>query len=152
MKLRGQRHRSTEPAHQGTNVGKTDALSRPVLGSSAAEEIKDALMVPGIDAPAVVGDFENRKTELGPAPYRDVAGNSGLEIFQRVVDQVGKYLLQRQMIAGKIRQRLDANLRFGFSRLMRDGSDDTLDQFPGVDQFRLEEMARIQSPGEELRS
>ena len=48
---------------------------------NSAEEVKDALMIPGVDASAIVGDFEYRKTEFGPAPYGDVAGDSGPEIF-----------------------------------------------------------------------
>ena len=68
------------------------------------------------------------KAELGAAADRDVAGNAGLEIFQRVVDQIGKDLLQRQAVADDVRQRLDADLRLGLRGLMRHGRDDALDQ------------------------
>ena len=47
-----------------------------VLGSRAAEQVENALMVLGIDAAAIVGDLENRKAELGAAADRDVAGNA----------------------------------------------------------------------------
>ena len=46
-------------------MGEADALARPVLGSGAAEQIEDALMILRIDAAAVVGDLEDRKAELG---------------------------------------------------------------------------------------
>ena len=109
-----------------------------VLGSGAAEQVEDALMVLGIDAAAVVGDLEDRKAELGAAADRDIAGNAGLEIFQRVVDQVGEDLLQREPVADDVRQRLDADLRLGLGGLMRHRRDDALDQFAGVDPHRLE--------------
>ena len=57
-------------------MGQPDALARLVLGSGAAEQVEDALMVLGIDAAAVVGDLEDRKAELGAAADRDVAGNA----------------------------------------------------------------------------
>ena len=57
-------------------MGKADALSRPVLGSGAAEQFENPLMVLGIDAAAIVGDLENRKAELGAAAHRDFAGNA----------------------------------------------------------------------------
>src|SRR5207302_2841384 len=119
VKFGRNRHGSAEPPHQRAHMRKPHALTGLVLRSGASEQIEDALMIPGVDAAAVVDDLEDREAEFGTPADQDIAGNSGLEIFQRVVDQVGKYLLQRQMIAGKIRQRLDANLRFGFSRLMR---------------------------------
>ena len=59
----------------------SDALSRPVLFPGAAEKIENPLMVLGIDAAAIVGYFEDRKTELCPAPNSDVAGNARLEVF-----------------------------------------------------------------------
>jgi hypothetical protein len=59
---------STEPPHQGADVGKSNSLSRLVLGTGAAKQVKNPLMVLGIDAAAVVGDLEDRKAELGPAP------------------------------------------------------------------------------------
>src|SRR5580704_16136283 len=95
-------------------------------------------MVPGIDAAAVVGDLENRKTELGPAPDSDVAGNPRLEIFERVIDQIRENLLQREPVAGYFRQRLDANLGLGLRGLVRDRCDDGFDQLAGVDPHRLE--------------
>ena len=88
----------------------SDTLPGLVLGSGAAEQVEDALMVLGIDAAAVVGDFENRKAEFGAALDPDIAGNAGLEIFERVVDQIGEDLLQRQAIADDIRQRFDPDL------------------------------------------
>ena len=114
-------------------MGKADALAGFVLRAGAAEKVENPLMVLGIDAAAVVGDLEDRKAELGPAPDRDVAGNAGLEIFQRVVDQIGENLLQRQPVADDIGQRLDPNLGLGLGGLMRDRRDDGFDQFAGVD-------------------
>jgi len=57
---------------------KSYSLSRLVLGTGAAEKIKNPLMILGVDAPAVVRYLEDRKTELGAAPDSDVTGNSGL--------------------------------------------------------------------------
>src|ERR1700730_13762622 len=113
------------------------SLSRLVLRACAAEKIEDPLVVLGIDAAAVVGDLENRKAQLRPAPDRDVAGNSRLEIFDRVVDQIGENLFQREAVADDVRQRLDANLSLGLAGLMRDGRNDAFDQFAGIDPLRL---------------
>ncbi len=88
VKFRRHRDGSTEPAHQRADVRKAYSLSRLVLGSGAAEQIEDTLMIPGVDTPAVVADLENRKAKLGPAADRDVAGNAGFEIFQRIVDKI----------------------------------------------------------------
>src|ERR1700753_2218221 len=68
VKFRGYQHGSPEPAHQRPNVGKANALSRFVLGAGAAEQVENPLVVLGIDAAAIVGDFENRKAEFGAAP------------------------------------------------------------------------------------
>ena len=95
-------------------------------------------MVLGIDASAVVGDLENRKAQLGPAPDRDLAGNPRPEIFERVIDQVRENLLQSEAIAGYFRQRRDANLGMGLGRLVRDSRDDGFDQLAGVDPHRFE--------------
>ena len=88
-------------------MGEADALSRLVLGSGAAEQIENPLMVLGIDAAAIVRYLENRKAELGASAHRDFAGNSGLEVFERIVDQIGENLLQRKAVADDIRQRVD---------------------------------------------
>ncbi len=80
------------------------------------KQVENPLMVLGIDAAPVVGDLENRKAQLGPAADGDVAGNPGLEIFERVIDQIGENLLQRQAIADDVRQRLDSNLGLGLRR------------------------------------
>ena len=69
---------------------------------------------------------------------RDIAGHARLEIFERVIDQVGKNLLQREAVGDDVRQRLDANLGLGFRSLMRDGGDNGFDQFAGIDPHRLE--------------
>ena len=55
VKFGGDRHGSAEPPHQRADMGKADALSGLVLGSGAAEQVEDPLMVLGIDAAAVVG-------------------------------------------------------------------------------------------------
>src|SRR6185437_11042997 len=99
---------------------------------------ENPLVVLGVDSPAVVGDVEDRKAQSGAAVHRDVAGHAGLEVFQRVVDQIGEYLLHRQPVADDIRQRLDADLRLGLGGLMRHRSHDTLDQLAHVDLVRLE--------------
>src|ERR1700730_13715157 len=100
-------------------MGKSYSLSRLVLCAGATEKVKNPLMVLGIDAAAVVGDLENRKAQLCPAPDRDVAGDSRLKIFERVVDQVRENLFQREAVADDVRQRLDANLSLGLRGLMR---------------------------------
>src|SRR6266852_6809353 len=132
------RHGSTQSPHQGADMGKSDALSRLVLSTGAAEQVKNSLMVLGIDAAAIVGDFENRKAKLGPAPDRDFPGNSGLEVFERVVEQVREDLFQRQAVADDVRQRLDANLGLGFGGLMRHRCSNAFYQFAGIDPHRLE--------------
>src|ERR1700712_957242 len=114
-------------------MGKAYTLSRLVLGAGAAEQVENALMILGIDTPTIVRYLEDRKAELGPAPDRDVAGNPGLEVFQRVVDQVRENLFQRQTVAGDVGQRRDANLGLRLRGLMRHGGDDGFDQFAGVD-------------------
>src|SRR4051794_35624591 len=120
MKFRSDRHGPSESSHQSPYMGKTYALSGLILGSGAAKQLENSLMVLGIDAAAVVSDIENRKTELGPAANGNVAGNAGLEIFQRIVDQIGENLLERQAVADDVRQWLDADLRIGLRGLMRD--------------------------------
>src|SRR4051812_31510791 len=105
-------------------MGKSYSLSGSVLLAGAAEQIKNSVMVLGIDAAAVVGDFEDRKAELGPAPDGDDSGNARLKIFERVVDQVRENLFQREAIADDVRQRLDPNLSLGLRGLMRDRCND----------------------------
>src|ERR1700690_2830551 len=114
-------------------MGQAYSLSRFVLRTCTPKKVKNALMVPGIDTAAVVGDLENRKAQFGAAPDGDVAGNPRLEIFERVIDQVRENLLQRQAIAGDLRQRLDANPGLRLGSLVRHGRDDGLDQFARVD-------------------
>jgi len=70
-------------------------------------------MVLGIDAAAIVGDLEDRKAELGPAPDIDLAGNPGFEILKRIVDQIGENLFQREAVADEVRQRRDTNFGLG---------------------------------------
>src|SRR5882757_6181552 len=119
-------------------MGKSYALSRLVLCTGATEKVENTLVVLGIDAAAVVCDLENRKAQLGPAPDRDVAGNARPEIFERVVDQIGENLFQREAIADDGRQRFDANLGLGLGNLMRDGRNNTCDQLASLDPHRLE--------------
>src|SRR5437879_6693173 len=113
-------------------MGKSYSLSRLVLRSGATKEVENPLVVLGIDAAAIVGDFENRKAQLGPALNRDVAGNSGPEIFDGVVDEVGENLFQREAVADDLRQRSDANLGVGLRGLVCDGRDDAFDHVAGV--------------------
>src|ERR1700760_1940667 len=119
-------------------MSKTYALAGLVLGTGAAKQVENPLMVLRIDAASVVDNLENRKAELGAGPDMDVAGHARLEIFQGVVDQIGEDLLQRQPVADQGRQRLDPDLRLGLGGLVRHGRDDALDQFAGVDLDRLE--------------
>src|SRR6516225_10076312 len=119
-------------------MGQADTLSRLVLRTSAPKKVENALMVVGSDAPPVIGNLENREIELGPAPNRDVAGNSGFEVFECVIDQVGKDLFQRETIAGDFGKRPDANLRLCFASLMRKRRHDGFDQFARLDPHWLE--------------
>src|SRR5581483_5168479 len=96
-----------------------------------------------IDAAAVIGDVKDRKSKLCAAPNPDVAADAGLEIFESVVDQIGKNLLQRQAVAGNFRQRSDMDLRLCFRRLMRNGGHDSLDQLVRVDTHRIEFAASL---------
>src|ERR1700690_1666235 len=114
-------------------MGQAYSLSRFVLRTCTPKKVKNALMVLGVDTAAVVGDLENRKSQFGPAPDGDVAGNPRLEIFERVIDQVRENLLQREAIAGDLGQRLDANLGLCLRSLVRNGRDNGLDQFASVD-------------------
>src|SRR5829696_8500406 len=98
---------------------KPDALAGLVLGSGAAEQLEDALMISRVDAAAVVDHLENRETELGAAADQNIAGDAGSKVFQRIVDQVGEDLLQRKAIADEVRQRLHPDMRFGFRGLVR---------------------------------
>ena len=77
MKFRCDRHGAAESPHQRADMGEANALARPVLGSGAAEQIEDALMILGIDAAAIVRNVENRKAELGSAADQDVARYAG---------------------------------------------------------------------------
>src|SRR3984957_8365040 len=151
IKLRRYRHGSTEPSHQGAYMGETNSLSRLVLRTRASKKVENALMVPGIDAAAIVGNFENGKTELGPAPNRDIAGNPRLQIFQRIVDQIRKNLFQREAVAGDFRKRFDADLGLGLGGLMRDGRDDGFDQLAGVDPHRFEFASSLAGEVEDRR-
>src|SRR5439155_19991887 len=137
-KLRGNRHSASQPSHQGADMGKPDALSRFVLGSRAAVQVEDALVVLRIDTAAVVGYLKDCKTELGTSAHRDLTGNAGLEVFEGVVDQIGENLLQRQTVADDVWQRVDPDLGLGFGGLMRHRRYSALEQLPGVDPHRLE--------------
>ena len=49
-------------------MGEPNSLARLVLGAGAAKQVENPLMILGIDTTAVVGDLEDRKAELCPAP------------------------------------------------------------------------------------
>src|ERR1700751_1226303 len=117
---------------------KPNALARLVLGSGATEQVENALMILRIDAPAIVGDLENGKAKLGASLDRDLAGNPRFQIFDRIVDQIGKNLLERKSIADEVGQvpDLDPGMRLG--DLMGERGDDALDQLAHVDRRRLE--------------
>src|SRR5258705_13703078 len=108
-------------------------------------------MVFRIDAAAIVGYLEDRKAELGTAAHRDIAGNAGLEVFERVVDQIGEDLFQRQAIADDVWQRVDPDLGLGLGGLMRHGRDDGLEQLLGIDPDRLELAASFAGEVEDRR-
>src|SRR5262249_51293795 len=78
------------------------------------------------------------KAELGPCADRDFAGNPRLQIFDRVVDQIGEDLLQRQTIADDGGQGCDTDFGLRLYGLMRQRLDDPLDQFAHVDVSWLE--------------
>src|SRR5689334_12086502 len=99
---------------------KSYALAGLVLDAGAAEQVEDALMVLGVDAAAVVDDVKNRKAKLGTAADFDVAGHVRPQIFQRVVDQVGEDLLDRQAVADDIGQGPDPDFRIRLGSLMGD--------------------------------
>src|SRR5262245_22401951 len=105
-------------------MGETDALSWLVLGSGAAKQVENPLMVLGVDAATVVRDLEDRKAELAPPLDRDLAGYAVPEIFKCVVDQIREDLLERKTVAHDIRQRAGMDRGLGLSRLMRDGLRD----------------------------
>ena len=71
MKFRGDRHGSSEAPHQSADMGKADPLSGFVLGSGTSKQVKDSLMVFGIDAASIVSDLENREAEFGASPHGD---------------------------------------------------------------------------------
>src|ERR1700761_790218 len=119
-------------------MSETNALPGLVLGARPPEQVKNALMVLWVDAAAVVGNLENRITKLCPALDGDFTGHAWLEVFECVVDQVGKNLLHRQAIAGDIRQRLDMNVRLGPRWLMGHCRHDRFDQLSRVDADGLE--------------
>src|ERR1700679_2462515 len=96
---------------------KSYSLSGLVLFARAAEQVENTLMVLGVDAPAIVRDLENRKTELCPSSDMDLAGNPGFEIFERVVDQVREYLFDCKAVADDRWQRFDGNLSLGLRGL-----------------------------------
>src|SRR4051794_3751034 len=83
---------------------KTDALTGLVLGSGAAKQVEDPLVVLGVDAAAVIADLEDCVAELGAPADSNLAGDAGLEIFDGVVDQIGEDLLQRQAVADETGQ------------------------------------------------
>lgn len=89
-------------------MGETDALAGLVLRSGAAEQVENALMVLGVDAAAVVGHLEDGRSQLGAAADGNIARHAGLEVLQRIIDEIGEYLLQRQPVADNVGQRLHA--------------------------------------------
>src|ERR1700722_442898 len=138
IKFRCDRHGAAQPANQGADMGKANSLTRLVLHSGAPEQGENALVILGLDPAPVIGDLEDRISEFGAGPHRYVAGNTGLEVFECVVDQIGENLLQREAVAGDFGQRFDADLGLRLRRLMRNRRDDRLDQFSGVDPDRIE--------------
>ena len=134
---------------------RTCARPMPCPGLSwvprTAKQLENTLMVLWIDAAPIVRYLENRKAELGAATHCNLAGNSSLEVFERIVDQIGKDLFQGKAIAHDIRQGVDLDLGLGLRRLMRYGRDDALHQLPGVDQDRLERAAAFAGEGQDRR-
>ena len=74
----------------------------------------------------------------GVSHFLYLAWNAGLEIFERIVDQVGEDLLHGQAVADDVRHRIDPDFRLRLRGLMRHRRDDRLHQFLGIDPHRLE--------------
>src|SRR6516165_3614044 len=146
VEFRVDRHGSSEPAHQGAHMGKTDALAGLVLRAGTPEQFENALVILLIDAAPVIGDLENGKAELGASLDGDGTGNARFQILDRIVDQIGKDLLQRKTVAHDIWQVPDLDSCLSFRSLMRERRDNGLDQLTHVDRHRVELAPAL--PGE----
>ena len=83
------------------------------------EQVKNSLVVFGIDTPAIIGNVDDDETELVAALDQNVARYVRLEIFESVINQVRKDLFQCKAIADDVRQRFDANSSVCLRSLMR---------------------------------
>ena len=88
-------------------MGQSDALARAILHAGPAKQVENPLVILLIDPAAVVCHFVDNVAGFSAAGDADIAGHAGLQVFQRIVDQVGEHLLQRQPVADHLRQRLD---------------------------------------------
>ena len=87
---------AAEPVGQRPHVGEADALARLVLRAGAAEQLEDALVVLRVDAAAVVLRPRRRRAPPLARPRTTIRpGPAGLEVLDRVLDEVAKDLLDR---------------------------------------------------------
>ena len=80
-------------------MGEPDALAGLVLRAGTTKQVEDALVIFRVDAAAGVGDFEDGEAELRTGGDVDLARDTRLEIFQRIVEQVGENLFDCETIA-----------------------------------------------------
>ena len=76
-----------------------------------AEQVENALMILRLDAPAIVGDFKNRKAELGSPPDGDFAGIPGLRYFSALsirLEKICSSARRSLMISGSGAMRISA--------------------------------------------
>ena len=88
---------AAEAAHQRAYMGKADALARLVLRPERRNNIEHAFLVLlGDAAPIVLTLIRTWGPFFGL--YLEPSGAAGLEIFERIVDQVSEDLVQRQPV------------------------------------------------------
>ena len=143
----------------------TDALARFILCAGAAKKVENALVIRRVDAAAIVGYLVDREARRGVALDSNISGDARLEIFQGIVEQVGKNLLQRKPVADYGRQGRDPDLRIGFEahvarQHLRDlgqaaveGLDDRVDlhAVAGGDEHRLGDVLAGEEVVQDLR-
>ena len=110
--------RAAETKHQRAHRGKSDPLAGAVLRAGAAEKIEDALMVRWRDAAAVVGDLDRHPRAGLPSAHDDAAGHAGLQIFDRIVDEVGDDLVDREAIGDDRRHGCEHERRIQWRRVV----------------------------------
>src|SRR5689334_7092283 len=116
----------------------SNSLARTVLHARPAKQVENPLVILFLNPATIICYFVDIVAGFGAASDSDFAGNTGPEVFQRVVDQIGEYLFERKAITDDTRQPLDFDRRVGFLSLMRNRLDDGLDQLAHVDALGLE--------------